>query len=205
MKVIFVTRCYKPTNIQRIKDNLKQVFSAQTEHSYIQYLLVDMSYGQSEQSFKCFEDEHTVVLFTYEKKDYYNTFGIDQLINSIKDQQNVWVYFLDDDNFINQNFLTIFNNYQGEDVFVVNSNRLSFNKPLTVGNVVSKIDLCNYIVTLKVKKENNFYKENQLSYASDGRFFENLLKKQYKIKYLNQRVVTKDAMKRPLNVLRKDL
>lgn len=205
MNIIFVTRCYKPKNIQAIKDNLKEVFSKQTEHSYVQYLLVDMSYNQPEQNFKCFEDEHTKVVFTYNKKDYYNQFGMDQLVRSIPDDQNSWVYFLDDDNLINNNFLNIFNNYQGEDFIIVNSSCMMIQVPLTVGRIISRVDLSNYIVKLALKKENDFYEEGKSSYAADGRFLENIIKKRYKHKYIKDVVVHYSALQRPLNVLRRDV
>ena len=205
MNIIFVTRCYKPTNLQILKDNLKEVFQKQTEHTYVQYLLVDMSYGQKEQAFYPFEDEHTKVVITYNKIDYYNSSNIDSLTNRLKSDQNSWVYCLDDDNLINDNFLTIFNNLQDEEVLVVNNNYLKFNSPLQVGKIIGKIDLCNYVVKLNVKKKVDFYDQDKLSYECDGRFFEKLVTQQYKIKYTNICVVKKGALKRPLNVLRKDV
>ena len=134
MKIIFITRCYKPTNLQAIKDNLKEVFYKQSEHSYVQYLLVDMSYGEKEQAFKCFEDEHTKTYFIYEKKDYYNNSGIDQLLKKINEDQNDWVYVLDDDNFINKDILKAFDSYLDEDVILVNSNTIKISKRPNLGS-----------------------------------------------------------------------
>ena len=205
MNIIFITRCYKPTNIQKIKDNLRQVFQKQTEHSYIQYLLVDMSYNQPEESFKCFEDEHTKVVFTYNKKDYYNQFGIDELVRSIPADQNSWVYILDDDNLITENFPTVFNSTQDAEVLIVKRVGWPLQTPLVVGRIIGKVDLCNYIVKLKVKQANNFYEQGKSSYEADGRFLQNLVIKQYKLKYYADPVVKYSALKRPLNVLRKDL
>lgn len=205
MNVIFITRCYKPTNIQLVKNNLRDVFARQIKHSYVHYLLVDMSYNQPQQSFKCFEDEHTKAVFIYDKKDYYNSWGIDQIIKSIPTSQNSWVYILDDDNLITNNFLSVFENCQGDDALVVNNNALKFTEAPEIGNVVGKIDVSNYIVKLEVFKQTNFYNEDRKSYESDGLFFEKLLKKQCKIKCTNQYVITKSALRRPLNVLRKDL
>ena len=205
MNIIFITRCYKPTNIQKVKQNLKNIFSAQTKHNYVQYLLVDMSYNQTEDSFKCFEDEQTKVVFTYNKIDHYNCFGIDQLVKTIEGDQNTWIYFLDDDNFITENFLNIFNNYQGEDVLVVNNNALRFTCLPVIGKVIGRIDISNYVVKLKVMKDNRFYIEGNKSYEADGAFFENLLKGNYKFKCTNIYALHKDALSRPLNVLRKDL
>ena len=198
MNIIFITRCYKPTNLQQSKDNLREVFANQVEHTYVQYLLVDMSYGETEEHFKCFEDENTKVVFIYNKKDYYNNYGIDQVVNSIEDDQNTWIYVFDDDNLLNKDFINIFDEYEGEEVLVVN-----WNKPhCTVGNVVGKVDTCNYIVKLRVRKETPVYYEGFKSYPADGVFFENLMKKQYKIKYTTHyNVITYAALKRPLNVL----
>lgn len=205
MNIIFVTRCYKPKNIQAIKDNLKEVFSKQTEHTYVQYLLVDMSYNQPEESFKCFEDEHTKVVFTYNKKDYYNQFGIDQLVNSISADQNSWVYILDDDNLITDKFPIVFNSCQDADVLIVKRVGWPLQTPLVVGKIIGKVDLCNYIVKLKVKQENNFYEQGKSSYAADGRFLQNLVIKQYKFKYFSEPTTKYSALSRPLKVLRKDL
>lgn len=205
MNIIFITRCYKPTNLQAIKDNLKEVFQKQSKHTYVQYLLVDMSYNQPEDSFKCFEDEHTKVLFVYNKKDYYNNFAVDQLIQNLVESQNSWVYVLDDDNLINSNFLIALDYQQNADVLVINSNQFSYKVPLPLGKIVGYIDTSSYIVKLNVRKEVPVYVEGESSYAADGKFFENLMKKQYKIKYINILALTKSALKRPLNVLRKDV
>lgn len=205
MNIIFITRCYKPTNLQTIKDNLKNVFQKQNEHSYVHYLLVDMSYGEKDSAFKCFEDEHTKAIFTYNKVDYYNNYGIDLLCKMLEDNQNTWVYILDDDNLINDNFIKALNSYVDEDVLVVNSNQFSYKSPLPANKVVGYIDTSSYIVKLKARKETPVYVEGQNSYAADGVFFENLMKKQYKIKYTYLNALTKSAINRPLNVLRKDL
>lgn len=205
MNIIFITRCYKPTNIQRIKDNLLEVFSNQDKISYIQYLLVDLSYNEPQQNFKCFEDEHTKVHFTYQKKDYYNTFGIDQIVQAVSSDQNSWVYILDDDNLITKNFLSIFDNYQGEEVLLADNNAYRYVYPPEIGKVIGKIDMSNYVVKLNIFKDNHIYIEGNKSYQSDGAYFELLLKKQYKVKCTKQYIVTKSALSRPLNVLRRDL
>lgn len=205
MNVNIITRCYKPTNIQRIKENIRQVFTNHYGHSYVHYLLVDMSYNQPQQNFKCFEDDHTKVVFIYDKKDYYNTWGIDQIVQSIPDDQNGWVYILDDDNLITNYFTSIFDNCQGEDVLVVDSNAYRFTSLPNIGRVIGHIDICSYVVKLDVFKHNHIYVEGQKSYISDGAFFEQLLKKQYRMKCTKQYVVTKSALRRPLNVLRQDL
>lgn len=205
MNIVFITRCYKPTNIQAIKDNIKEVFSNQEEHNYTQYLLVDLSYNQLQENFKCFEDDKTKVVFTYNKRDHYNSYGISQLIKTLEGDQNTWVYILDDDNFILKDFLTVFSKQSNEDVLVVNNNALKFTSLPAIGKVIGNIDVSNYIVKLNVFKDNSFFVEGRKSYQSDGLFFENLLKKQYLFKCTNKCVITKDALKRPLNVLRKDL
>lgn len=206
MNIIFITRCYKPTNLQAIKDNLKEVFYNQSDHTYVHYLLVDMSYGEKEQAFKCFEDEHTKTYFIYEKKDYYNNSGIDQLLKKINEDQNDWVYVLDDDNFINKDILKAFVSYQNEDVILVNSNMIKISNPLVVGKIVGRSDVCNYIVKLKVRREVPTYTEGQKSFAADGKFLQNLVIKGYKFKYRTDlKVARYKALSRPLNVLRKDL
>lgn len=201
MNIIFITRCYKPDNILIIKNNLSYVFRNQTKHTYLHYLLVDLSYNQPQQNFKIFEDEHTKIHFTYQKKDYYNNFGIDEVINSIPDDQNTFVYVLDDDNLLRGDFIKALNNYTGEDVLIVDW----FGFPLTVGHVVGRVDTKNYIVKLKARKETPIYIEGERSYPADGVFLENLLKKNYSFKYLCFSVCIYAALRKPLNVLRKDL
>ena len=205
MNIIFLTRCYKPDNIQAIKDNLKDVFSNQTEHSYVQYLVVDMSYDQKLQTFNQFVDEHTRTFFVYNKRDHYNNWGLDQLIKRLQGDQNTWVYVMDDDNLINSNFLKAFDGYKDEDVLVVNSNHFKYAVPLPPNRIVGYIDTSSYIVKLRVRKEVPVYVEGQNSYSADGKFFQRLVKKQYLIKYTYINALTKSALSRPLNVLRKDL
>lgn len=201
MNIIFITRCYKPDNILIIKNNLSYVFRNQTKHTYLHYLLVDLSYNQPQQNFKIFEDEHTKIHFTYQKKDYYNNFGIDEVINSIPDDQNTFVYILDDDNLLRDEFIKVFDNYNEEDVLITDW----WNSPLVVGHVVGHVDAKHYIVKLKVRKETPTIIEGEKSYSADGVFLERILKKNYSVKYLNISVCIYAALRKPLNVLRRDL
>lgn len=205
MKITFITRCYKPTNIQRIKDNLHNVFSNQDKIQYEQYLLVDLSYNQPQQNFKVFEDEHTKVHFTYQKKDYYNNSGIDQLVQSLEGDQNNFVYVFDDDNLITEDFLKVFDDYNGQDVLVVCSKKFNITSPHSIAGVIGNVDTSSYLVKLRVRKETPAYIQGNKSYATDGIFFKNLLIKNYSFKYTKLMAVQYAALKRPLNVLRKDL
>ena len=205
MTIAFITRCYKPTNLQRIKDNLKSVFEKQDKIQYVQYLLVDLSYNQPQQNFKVFEDEHTKVHFTYQKKDYYNNSGIDEVINSIEDDQNTFVYVLDDDNLITEDFLKVFDDYNGQDVLVVCSKKFNLLSPKSLSSIIGFVDTSSYLVKLKVRKETPIYVEGAKSYPADGAFFKSLVNKNYSFLYTQLIVVQYAALSRSLNVLRRDL
>ena len=109
-------------------------------------------------------------------------------------------------NFINKDILKAFDSYLDEDVILVNSSTIKISNPLVVGKIVGRSDVCNYIVKLKVRREVPTYIEGQKSFAADGKFLQNLVIKGYKLKYRTDlKVARYRALRRPLNVLRKDL
>lgn len=193
MHIVFITRCYKPTNIQKIKDNLKEVFSKQTNFTYQQYLVVDMTHGGTEDQFNFFKDDLTHVQFAYEKIDQYNCNYIDLLVDKIN-KENTFVYILDDDNLIKKEFLNIFNNYNNEDMIIFHNDGHNCYKDGIIR--VGGIDMCNFITKLQTMKQIKFY-DGEDSYSCDGRFAVKVLKSQKKILYLKDSCVIYGALSKP--------
>ena len=194
MHIVFITRCYKPTNIQIIKNNLKEVFSSSSEHTYQQYLVVDMTHGEKQEDFNAFKDNVTSVWFTYQKVDRYNYDGVDKVVSTIN-KENTFIYVLDDDNLIKDNFLHIFDNYNNEDMIVFPDDDpvcYHYGDEICEGG----LDLCNYITKLETMKQLKFY-DGRESASSDGRFAVKVLKSQKKMLYLKDAFVIYGTLPKP--------
>ena len=70
MNFIFITRCYKPINIDKVKESIRLVFK-KTKHTYRHIILVDMTHinGYTEDDYSKFkDDELTELHFVYKKQ-----------------------------------------------------------------------------------------------------------------------------------------
>lgn len=192
MHFLFLTRCYKTTNLQTIKDDIKAVFD-NSEHTYELALLVDLSHGQNEDQFKAFEDDKTTVHFVHHKKDTYMYEDSDDYLATVdKDEDNTYVYFLDDDNTIKSDLLHVFDTSDNVDMIIFKlEGRAWGNKGCTIGNV----DIGNYITKLKViKKVKIGYSD---SHVADGHFVETIRKNKYSIVYIDKSLGYYNKLPRP--------
>ena len=186
MHFIFLTRCFTTKNLQRIKDDIKAVFSG-SKHTYQHVLLVDMSHALTKDDptttnrFDAFVDNNTKVHYVYNKKDYYMYYACDDYLATLEDQ-DAYVYFLDDDNTLKPDFIKVCDTSENIDliIFKLDNHPHWGNVGCTEGNV----DIGNYITKLNVIKE---YKIGDVqSRSSDGLFVEKLRKNKRSILYINE-------------------
>ena len=188
MHFLFLTRCYNSTNIQTIKENLRSIFNNQkqdTHHTYQQVLLVDMDRSKlKEEDFSLFQDSNTEVHFVYNKKDRFLAYAIDDYLETIE-QENTYVYILDDDNLIKENFLDVCNYVEDNDIVIFkleNKTWLAGESILKGAN--AKTDWANCLTKLSIMKQ---YKVGcSYSHNCDGQFVDKVIKANAKVKILNE-------------------
>lgn len=109
MTFCIITRTHKTDTIQIIKDDIKRVFQKAGKDNYVHCIICDLTGGVSEQQFEKFADEKTQIYYVDEKgkdpNDKYCAYCIDVLArNLIKQHQDYWIYILDHDNLLKDNF-----------------------------------------------------------------------------------------------------
>lgn len=203
MHCIFITRCYKATNIQTIKENLKDVFAG-SRHTYEHRLIVDATRlnDWAEEFGKYHLDCFLPSTIYREKrpKDEYNTFGIDDFIEQCADGGSC-VYILDDDNQITPDFLAALDACEDGDpdavVFKVYGHPQWGDISILDHDAVGKIDWANMLIRLDVMKRLKVYTLGADSQKSDGLFFEKMKRDGCTIKFLNQICGRYNALPKP--------
>ena len=213
MHCIFITRCYKATNIQTIKDNLKEVFKG-SKYTYEHRLIVDATRLNNwlEEFGKYHLDCFLPSTIYHEKrpKDEYNTFGIDEFISGAWDswfiqkkmeKGGVYVYILDDDNQITPDFLAALDACEDGDpdavVFKVYRHPQWGDISILDHDAIGKIDWANMLIRLDVMKRLKVYTLGADSQKSDGLFFEKMKREGCAIKFLNQICGRYNALPKP--------
>lgn len=202
MNIVFITRCFKPTNIEAIKTRLKEVFH-HTSHTYRHFIVVDMTRAESPAPFADFCDPNTTVVFSNEKPqaDEYNTKAIDEVLAAYYTPHETFVYILDDDNTISKDFLRVCDYCEhnaGADalVFQIASRPElghEFNRP---GEAIGKIDWANFLTRLDVMKRLKIFTGTD-SQTADGQFFNRMLEKGLCILYTNEELCFYNALPKP--------
>ena len=205
MHCIFITRCYKATNIQTIKDNIKAVFMVSGKHDFRHFILADMTLGEltAEEIFSIPFHPQFHIQVTTEKphRDAYQTKAIDDLLQHWPVSGDEWVYILDDDNQITLDFLSALDACEDGDpdavVFKVYGHPQWGDISILDHDAVGKIDWANMLIRLDVMKRLNVYTIGADSQKSDGLFFEKMKRDGCTIKFLNQICGRYNALPKP--------
>ena len=207
MHCIFITRCYRATNIQTIKDNLKDVLRVDgvRRHTYTHIILADLTRGMMNlEEVMGFDDLRTIPLITAEKahRDEYQTQTIDYYLEQIDvDGALTFVYILDDDNQITPDFLSALDACEDGDpdavVFKVYGHPQWGDISILDHDAVGKIDWANMLIRLDVMKRLKVYTLGADSQKSDGLFFEKMKRDGCTIKFLNQICGRYNALPKP--------
>lgn len=199
MHFIFLTRCYRTTNIDTIKKNIFALFASQSKHTYQQELIVDMTHGQNKDDFIAFADEHTHITLVYTKddNDKYMYKVIDKVVETL-DIENAFTYMLDDDNILKSNFLEVLDDYHDEDAIVFKfENNLKMGTPAAIiMGCVGYIDCGSFIVRLPIMKQFKIGNEES-SWEADGRFMQKLLDSGCRVRFLDKKLAYYNALPKP--------
>lgn len=208
MHCIFITRCYKATNIQTIKENLKDVLHVDgvRRHTYTHIILADLTRGgMSVEDVIDFDDfRQTISLITAEKahRDEYQTQAIDYYLEQIDvNGALTFVYILDDDNQITPDFLNALDACEEGDpdavVFKVYGHPQWGDISILDHDAIGNIDWANMLVRLDVMRRLKVYTLGADSQKSDGLFFEKMKRDGCAIKFLNQICGRYNALPKP--------
>ena len=202
MNIVFITRCFKPTNLEAIKARLKEVFSG-TAHTYRHFIVVDMTRAESTAPFADFCDPNTTVVFSNEKPqaDEYNTKAIDEVLATYYTPHETFVYILDDDNTISEDFLRVCDfceHNAGADalVFQIGSRPELGQRFIKPGEAIGKIDWANFVTRLEVMKRLKIFTGTD-SQTADGQFFNRMLERDAAILYVDEPLCFYNALPKP--------
>lgn len=202
MNIVFITRCFKPTNLEAIKSRLKEVFAG-TRHTYRHFILVDMTRAESPAPFADFCDPNTTVVFSNEKPpaDEYNTKAIDEVLAAYYTPRETFVYILDDDNTISSDFLRVCDYCEhnaGADalVFQIASRPELGQEFIRPGEAIGKIDWANFLTRLDVMKWLKIFTGTD-SQTADGQFFNRMLEREAFILYVDEPLCFYNALPKP--------
>ena len=202
MNIVFITRCFKPTNLEAIKSRLKEVFH-HTSHTYRHFIVVDMTRAESPAPFADFCDPNTTVVSSNEKPqaDEYNTKAIDEVLATYYTPRETFVYILDDDNTISEDFLRVCDfceHNKGADalVFQIGSRPELGQRFIKPGEAIGKIDWANFVTRLEVMKRLKIFTGTD-SQTADGQFFNRMLERDAAILYVDEPLCFYNALPKP--------
>lgn len=200
MHFIIITRCYKPTNLEKVKESIKVAFFG-SQHTYTHLLIVDLTHGGKRKDFTRFADDTTVMYFVAKKQanDQHLDVAMDLILTEF-DQDDAYVFFVDDDNIMHPDFLQICQHCAGEDALVFKiEGRPNFGNPDALhGQAVGHIDWANFIVKLGMMKRVKIYHGGNRSNCEDSIFFNKMeAQPDCKIKFVDKVLAYYNKLPKP--------
>lgn len=199
MNFLFITRCYKTTNLGAVNKSIRDVFT-DTEHTYVHMLIVDLTRGGSRDDFLKFDNDHTELHFVTSKQsnDAWMDIPLDFLLRRRTDDDS-FVYMLDDDNLLHKNFLEVAEHCENTDAVVFKT----FGYPdrgrpeLMTGEVIGKIDWSNFITRLGIMKMLTVYHGGESGVCEDGIFFLKMRAVGCRIKFVDKILAYYNKLPKP--------
>ena len=188
MRFIFVTRCYKPDNLDQVKKSVQDAFK-NSAHTYEQIIVVDLTHGAYPDVFHPFIDDNTSIVYVTRKEsnDPQLSQGMDEALSVLHDE-DAYVFVLDDDNLLHPDFLAICDECHGEDAIIFrieNRMHLGGHEVLDM-NPVGHIDWANYITRLPIMQRLKIYHPEGPLRCSDGVFFDYMKRNNCTFHFVNR-------------------
>ena len=203
MNFVFLTRCFKTTNLEAIKSRLQEVFAGTTRHTYRHFIVVDMTRAENPAPFADYCDPHTSIVYSNEKPpaDTYNTKAMDEVLATFNPPNpwDYWVYILDDDNTINENFRILLERepkYCQAVMFKAADHPDWGNYINTWENAVGKVDWANFVTRLDIMQRVKIF-DGTHSQTADGEFINKLTNMNATILYMGEEIATYNALPKP--------
>ena len=187
MDFLFITRCTVPDNLEIIKRNLQERFQSGGD-IYKHHIICDLTGGVDKAAFESCADDVTKLTYVTQKKlqDKYCSEYLDKAVAQYPD--TYWVYVLDDDNILKNNFLDVKEFCNGNIQIVIfdaqrsdGNTRLCRPRGLSPKHCLNYIDFANMLIRNSTAKKLGFFAKN--SFACDGLFMKKALEQH--IPYIN--------------------
>lgn len=195
-KFVFLTRVTRIQNVQKIKDHLQKIFSEALSVDYQHILLPDLTVANKKEDFEQFKDQKTSLYFIEQKvpNDKYAAYNIDDCIQTIPKDEDCWIYILDDDNTVTNDFAELAEHCNSQKPVVVFNIKMprinngfdgTIYPPLEYTKALFHIDSANYLIHRSVFEKCKHGNEIKSDWH-DGIFMQKVLYYKYPIEYVNK-------------------
>lgn len=179
-KLNIITRCTRPSNLLELRKSIYNNISQYISYIWTIYFDSRILKDIDAELLSELQNSRIKVNMLFQKGDYW---GLKQL-NDLLVTMDGWIYHLDDDNILHEDFTSEVISYLTEEgkKVIVFSQKVSYKdfsnldiriaSPLNM--FVSKVDLAQWLIHSDIHQQGNLYGSG---YTADGEFIENLYKK----------------------------